>query len=614
MVIEVGIGVKEISVALLQPLISDIYTSSKKSIKNGISKWGGKSYHLKIKNKISSIESLKTFWSGDKEVFIAEFYYPSKINIDGKSSQCSHLSDLPPGNIVIEGIVGNGKSILIRNLATSHIRSNNVKDFPIFIELRMLSEKISLETAIRNYLEEVNIDGHKDDIFEFVMNSGKFALFLDAFDEIESSIEKNVFSEIEHISKKYEKTRIIITTRPYSSIQKASAFKVLSISKLSKTDYAPFLQKLGVEVNLSQNIRNAISTSPANISDLVTTPLMLILVVIAYRSHKKIPENMPEFFDLLFRCVLSGHDDAKGILKRNFDSTLTEGQIQELFEAYCFLCTFKNKVRSFSTSVFDSIYIEASKRVKFQACDAGLFRKDLCKVACLLVADGFESWAFLHKSIVDYYAASFVRKSIERFAIKFYTEIAYSEGRWHEVLHFLKLIDTYRFNSHFARKELKESIDEIISLEKSEFDSEKFEKYLSSNGSNIRILLEKPDINGQSRKIVNFIDFNKKYYLNKISQYFNTQLNSLLKNERIKNEHHFEKYFSHQYEEVHAISVNINQYIIIFGCVGVASAVSLLRERLTNELEDVEKGIDFYDSKEDILNFELLEDDLSISS
>lgn len=601
----IEIGIKEISTAILQPVINDIYTSSKKVLKHGFVKWGERTYHTKIKNKISSIEKLKTFWSGDQEVFIADFYHPSRINLDGKSTQCSYLSDLPAGNIVIEGIIGNGKSIFIRNLATSHIRSNVGRDFPIFIELRMLSEKVSLELAIRKYLEEVNIDGYDDDVFEFVFNSGKFVLFLDAFDELESSIEKDVISEIEHLSKKYDKTRIIITTRPWSSIQKSSGFRVLKISKLTKNDYASFLQKLGIDVEISQGIRLAINESPSNISELITTPLMLILVVIAYRSNKKIPSNMPDFFDLLFRCVISGHDDAKGILQRNFDSSLTELQIQELFEAFCFLCTHKNKIRSISTSDFDEIYLEATKRVNFTPCDPGLFRKDICKVACLIVADGYENWSFLHQSVVDYYSASFVKKSIEKFSKRFYDEIAPDKEKWHEALDFLQLIDTYRFHSYFSVKEINKCIDEIIELEKSIFDSSMLERYISKNGSNIRVFIEKPNENGDVVKIINFIFFSNRFYLKKNSYYFNEKLKMLLKNEKIIDISNFEKYFLHQYQELDAVPISINQYIKFFGYKGVASAISLLREKLIEELTEVERSISFFESKEDILDFNI---------
>lgn len=601
----IEIGIKEISTAILQPVITDIYNSSKRVLKNGVRKWGERSFHTKIKNKISSIEKLKTFWSGDQEVFVADFYHPSKINIDGKATQCSYLSDLPAGNIVIEGIIGNGKSIFIRNLATSHIRSNVGRDFPIFIELRMLSEKVSLNLAIRNYLEEVNIDGFDDEIFEFVFTSGKFVVFLDAFDELESSIEKDVISEIEHLSKKYEKTRIIITTRPWSSIQKSSGFKVLKISKLTKTDYASFLQKLGIETELSQGIRLAINESPSNIADLITTPLMLILVVIAYRSNKKIPGNMPDFFDLLFRCVISGHDDAKGILQRNFDSSLTEVQIQELFEAFCFLCTHKNKIRSISTKDFDEIYSEATKRVNFTPCDPSLFRKDICKVACLIVADGYDNWSFLHQSVVDYYSASFVKKSIEKFSKRFYEEIAPEKQKWHEVLDFLQLIDTYRFYLYFSRKELNECVDEIVELEKSTFEPNLMEKYISRNGSNIRVFIEKPNESNEIAKIINFIFFSNRFYLNRNSHYFNEQLKNLLKNEKLVDPVKFEKYFLHQYQELDAVPININQYIKLFGHGGVASAISLLRDKLSNELIDVERSISFFESKEDILDFDL---------
>ena len=94
--------------------------------------------HQKIQKKISSIESLKTFWSQDKLVALHEFYYPPRIQIANETKHYQFLSELPDGNLIIEGIVGQGKSIYLRHLATSEIRSNQSKFFPIFIEFRTL--------------------------------------------------------------------------------------------------------------------------------------------------------------------------------------------------------------------------------------------------------------------------------------------------------------------------------------------------------------------------------------------------------------------------------------------------------------------------------------------
>ena len=135
---------KAITTIILTPLINTVIQASKKAGAKGFQKWEQSKFHSKIQKKISSIESLKTFWSADKLVTLNDFYYPSKIYIDGDRKHCQLLSELPTGHLIIEGIVGQGKSIYLRHLATSEIRSNQFDNFPIFLEFRTLSKKVSL--------------------------------------------------------------------------------------------------------------------------------------------------------------------------------------------------------------------------------------------------------------------------------------------------------------------------------------------------------------------------------------------------------------------------------------------------------------------------------------
>lgn len=484
-----GISIKAITTAILSPVINQVILGAKKVGAKGFQKWEQTKFHTKIQKKISSIESLKTFWSADKLVSLTDFYYPSKILINEGSKPCQLLSELPEGNLIIEGIVGQGKSIYLRHLATSEIRSNQSNKFPIFIEFRTLSHKITLDLAIKKYLEEVNIDGYLEDTFEYVMSSGNFVLLLDAFDEIEEGITKDTFLQIEHYAEKYEKLKIVITSRPSAEIQKSSKFLTIKLSPLGESDYSPFLSKLGLPAQLIAELKSSIKSSPSKISQLITTPLMLTLVVRAYRSVKEIPENLPDFFEVLFKCVFSGHDNAKPYIKRTHSTDLSEKKLQELLEAFCFVCMKQKVTRSLSTSVFDRHFESAIKLQGNVTCDAADFRNDMHKVACLILPDGFETWVFLHKSIMEYYSASFIRRSGEGFAVKFYGYAMNGVASWVEVLTFLQYIDEYRFNKYYLLPEIDLVLSEIDFIENC-IDSSELVDYLERVGQNFSLEIE----------------------------------------------------------------------------------------------------------------------------
>ena len=483
------VAIKAISTVILGPIVKSIATGAKRAGVKGIEKWEQTKFHTKVQKKISSIESLKTFWSSDKLVMLHDFYYPSKIIVDKSSRHCQLLSDLPEGNLIIEGIVGQGKSIYLRHLATSEIRSNQSNNFPIFIEFRTLTKKVTLENSIKSYLDDININGFEDSTFEYVMSSGKFVLLLDAFDEIDDEVTKDTYFQIDKYAEKYERLKIIITSRPSAEIQKSSKFKKLQLAPLNESDYTPFLSKLGLSSVFIAELKSAIKNSPSKISDLIKTPLMLTLVVLAYRSVKEIPANLPDFFEVLFKCVFSGHDNAKPYINRTLATNLSEKKLQDLFEVFCFVCIKNKTTRSLSTANFDKYFDQAKKLLNGSECEAEDFRHDMNKVACLILPDGFDTWVFLHKSVLEYYAASFVKKSSENFAKKFYEYAMREPLPWMEVLTFSDYIDEYRFKKYYLLEELKTVLSEISKFD-SPLTSSSLVKYFKDIGFNFSLTLD----------------------------------------------------------------------------------------------------------------------------
>ena len=486
------VTIKVISTVILGPIVNSISAGAKKAGIKGIEKWEQTKFHTKVQKKISSIESLKTFWSADKLVMLHDFYYPSKIVTEKGSRHYQLLPDLPEGNLIIEGIVGQGKSIYLRHLATSEIRSNQSNNFPIFIEFRTLTKEITLENSIKSYLDDININGYDESTFEYVMSSGKFVLLLDAFDEIDDDVTKDTYLQIDRYTEKYDNLKIIITSRPSAEIQKSSRFKKLRLAPLTESDYTPFLSKLGLSSVFIGELKSAIKNSPSKISELITTPLMLTLVVLAYWSVKEIPENLPDFFEVLFKCVFSGHDNAKPYINRTLATNLSEKKLQELFEVFCFVCIKNKTTRSLSTANFDKYFDLAKTLLNGSACEAEDFRHDMNKVACLILPDGFDTWVFLHKSVLEYYAASFVKKSSENFAMKFYEYAMRDPQPWMEVLTFLNYIDEYRFKKYYLLEELKTVLLELDKLDDG-FSPSSLVAYFNFIGFNFSMTLEITD-------------------------------------------------------------------------------------------------------------------------
>jgi hypothetical protein len=439
---------------LIAPLIVDLYKGAKKAGATGLDRWEASTFPKKLARKLRVIEEVRTLWNPDKEVSLLDFYHPPKVMVGLQSKPLNRLSDLGPGNFVIEGIVGQGKSILLRHLAMQEVVSNDARSLPIFIELRSLTSKVGLVEAINAQLANFDVD-ISDETVQFLCRSGRVSFLLDGFDELEESIVKETLAILTGYATKFPELQIVITSRPGNEIQKCTSFKTVRIAGLRVSDYSPFLQKLGLDSFKVAQIKEAIRKSPSKVSELITTPLMLTLVVMVYESEKEIPETLPEFFDRLFRVVFSRHDKLKAAFSRKHHSGLSERRLQELFEAFCFMAMQNGFTRSLSHKQFQTAFDEALQYSENCKCEMEPFKQDLTKVACLMLEEGLDTTTFLHKSIMEYYAAAFIAHSMDEVASMFYKGVHESSHPWWEVLSFLKNIDPYRFARDFESVDLE---------------------------------------------------------------------------------------------------------------------------------------------------------------
>lgn len=448
---------------LLSPLVSDIYKSAKGSAATSLKRWQEASFPKKLARKIHTLEYVKTLWSPEDEISLLKFYYPASIRGTDRRTgrQISSANELGDGNFVIQGIVGQGKSILLRYIALGEARKSGANRLPIFLELRTLTAALPLRQALYRQLAsfDIIID---DDAFDHIAQIGRATLLLDGFDELTDDMIKPTLAEVSYLTQKYPQLQIIVTSRPGNEIQKLPGFRVVRIAPLVRSDYGPFLSKLGLDSTKVFAIREAIKNSPSKIADLITTPLMLTLVVIVYQAEKEIPSTLPEFFERLFQVVFTRHDRLKPGFERTRYSGLSEKRLQNLFEAFCFMALQNGFGRSLSPEEFSIAFEQALEYTEGCNCEIEKFRLDVVKVACLMVEEGIDTTTFLHKSVLEYYAAAFIKHSTDEVATLFYRSAPDNIGTWREVVRFLRDIDPYRFSKEFAIPELNAIRDEFF--------------------------------------------------------------------------------------------------------------------------------------------------------
>ncbi|ELV8724935.1 NACHT domain-containing protein, partial [Vibrio harveyi] len=395
--------------------------------------------------KASSVENVKTIWQVDKSVNLNEFYYPSNISIETNRICVDSLNVFPEnGRIVIQGTAGQGKSILLRYLAG--IALKKCTTIPLFIELRKITDKNQLPDLICQSLSELGIVIQTKDL-DMIYSSNKFTLLLDAFDEVPDSNLSDCLTYIENVCSTYYNQQIIITSRPGAEIQKVPTFRVFNLEPLTQSDFKPMLLKFfdNDEVTVHQ-IMKSLHQNNNEIVSLVTTPLLLTLLAITYKTYSKIPTQLHEFYENIFHVLVNRHDSTKPGFKRDYKSNLNEREIEELFCAFCFYSMIDDK-----TSLSRQEALKATKKsIEFLGIHPSSefrFLSDCIKNTCLLIEEGF-TYHFIHKSIREYHSAKFISTSPSVLKKKFYSIAKQNIHKYKVELDFLSVIDEHCYEKH----------------------------------------------------------------------------------------------------------------------------------------------------------------------
>jgi hypothetical protein len=454
----------EVSAAILgkalTPLVSTVVSGLFSRFSNKKIKWDAANSVNNLTKIILNINTVKTMWSRDKGAILADFYHPPRLISKSNKVNYEEPEEIVESRCVIEGIVGQGKSILMRNLCNETLNRGRI---PIFIELRMISNDRPLTDMILDYLDSAGIRGGKE-VFEFLAEEGLISLLLDGFDEIPENMVTSTIYSIQFYQTKYTQLPLIVSSRPHHAVQRLGGFKNYAIEELDEEDYEPFLRKLIGDIFLRENIYQALQEAPENIRGVITTPLMLTLLCLVYEMESHIPSSLPDFFNSLFQAVFSRHDHFKPGFKRERYSGLAETKLQRLFDAFCFMVMQLGFGRTMKYVEFGQAFEEALAYTGGISCDVDGFRKDIVNVACLMLEDGFDQISYLHKSILEYHAASFVRSSSDETAEEFYQIAAEELPVWEEVLGFLKYVDEFRYGKYYVLKYYSEELEQISAV------------------------------------------------------------------------------------------------------------------------------------------------------
>ena len=308
-------------------------------------------------------------------------------------------------------------------------------------------QKIDIE--IKRHTADIGFN-FDPETFDFLLSEGKLLLILDGFDEIPDKKRKKVALELESIATKYTKSRILVSSRPNAGINNSWKFRNYKIDDLHINDQLKFVKHVFKAQESCDDILRLLKTENL-ISKVTITPLLLTLFMITYHVRRFQPDSIIEFYSMIFPTMLYRHDRMKLGFNRERLSKLTDYQFQRCFESLSFISLKENKAR-FNRRTFLNYVQTVIRSENFVKDIEDKIVDDLMNITSLIVSDGFDEYSYVHKSIQEYFAATYLKEiEINKREI-FYSRVSKNIDtfrHWENVLNFLKIIDNYAYTKYF---------------------------------------------------------------------------------------------------------------------------------------------------------------------
>lgn len=257
-----------ITLLILRPFFTEIAKNLNSLFTAEFSKrFNSKNFSIDNKQLVDSIEKIglvKTLFTGaERPVDLHDFFHTPTITTKNGITKIQSLDNITTKHsILIEAIVGQGKSILMRYLALQEPKCNN--RIPIFLELKNISKDKNLEYLIREKIEAWT-SNISDEQIKYILQSGKISLFLDAFDEISKDYVTDTLSTIEHLANNYSNLKLIVSSRPEREIKFSNFFEAIQVNPYDSEDQKKLIHILVDDPDARITLNNSIENSTSEI-------------------------------------------------------------------------------------------------------------------------------------------------------------------------------------------------------------------------------------------------------------------------------------------------------------------------------------------------------------
>ena len=426
-----------------------------------------------VREKLQQVALVRTIDHTAEPCHLKDIYFRTRGHTrDQAESEAIELDGLhrfPTGLTVIEGQAGQGKSILLRHLAFEASRSGH--SLPLFIELRHLEQR-ELRDAIRETVAGLGLDLPRKKFKQFML-TGQPILLLDAFDEVSNASRKQLILDIERLIESFPKVKVVLSSRPNEFTNYFTNAAVYWICKLESHEVEKVINLYATSNESTLLLERLKEVDAKPVSEVLTTPLNVLLLVIHFRYRRSVPESVIDFYRDLFDVMVRRHNLSERGAKRTLMSALDSHELRVVFQAFCFTVAVKAPGSSVLRGTAEN-WIGASLQLRELFASASDVLSDFHNVAALLVEEGGR-YDFVHRTVQEFFAAEHVAAASDKQAKVFYRSVYTSPDIecWGRILQFLITLDELRIHQYlivpiltsFAPFSLTQFLSQVMSLE-----------------------------------------------------------------------------------------------------------------------------------------------------
>ncbi len=445
-------------------VVNDVYGYLKGKVAKFAKLKSAKAHADHLFGELYEVLMVKTLLWTEGATNLLTFYHPTTLRpVHGREFVASCLDDFESSKgVLVQGLAGQGKSIFLRYLAAATLEQGRA--IPIFFELRKIRDR-TIEKIIEDELGALGFKADKDVVKAFC-GSGKIVLLLDAFDECPEDRRQDIVEELETLQRNFKYFWILVTSRPGGGIETSSYFDHYKVSKLKKDGYKSVTKRIILNKEEHDVLAIKVDSVPGLV-EILDTPLMVTLLVIHFWHNRDVPNSVVAFYNDLFDVLVRRHNMVEDGPKHKPKSVLDYRELRLFFGALCFQCRKEPGNDDRLRSHLEDLGAKAAHLASLE-CKVSVAIDDVIRITNLIVEEGGYC-CFLHKSVIEFHAASFLARpdqpndiGIEAFYRSMYDQPT-KWNAWSGELYYLSLIDEYRFKKFFVVPGLQSVINAGIS-------------------------------------------------------------------------------------------------------------------------------------------------------